>query len=99
MPYIVVSNTFVKEVCILREDAEFCVVGLISEDRRADVSVFRVRRSRIYGSKADAEAHTGNRIVKKKREDTAPTSKRPQLTHHDYELMYYQELCRRGGRR
>ncbi len=99
MPYIVVSNTLVKEVCILREDAEFCVVGLISEDRRADVSVFRVRRSRIYDSKADAEAHTGNRIIKEKREDAGPASKRLQLTHHDYELMYYEELCRRGGMR
>ncbi len=99
MPYIVVSNTLVKEVCILREDVEFCVVGLISEDRRADVSVFRVRRSRIYDSKADAEAHTGNRIIKEKREDAGSSSKRCQLTHHDYELMYYQELCRRGGRR
>ena len=99
MPYIVVSNTFVREVYILREDAEFCVVGLLSEDRRADVSVFRVRRNRIYGSKTDAEAHTGNRIVRKKHEDAGPTSKERKLTHHDYELMYYQELCRRGGMR
>ena len=39
------------------------------------------------------------RIVRKKHEDAGPTSKERKLTHHDYELMYYQELCRRGGMR
>lgn len=109
MAYMVVSNTFVKEVYILQEDDEFAVVCLADDFTRLRPSGFRVRQSRIFDTKAEAEAHTGNRSpldskAKPRAVMTKPGALNPvpvlrQKTHHDYEMEYYEELIRHGGRK
>ena len=109
MAYMVVSNTFVKEIYVLQEDDEFAVVCLADDYWGSRPSGFRVRQSRIFGTKTEAEAHAGNRssaaskakpravIHKPGAPDPVPVLR--QKTHHDYELEYYEELIRHGSRK
>ena len=109
MAYMVISNTFVKEVYILQEDDEFAVVCLADDYTRLRPSGFRGRQSRIFDTKAEAEAHTGNRSAADSRARPRTVMNRPgalnpvpvlrQKTHHDYEMEYYEELIRRGRRK
>ena len=109
MAYMVVSNTFVKEIYVLQEDNEFAVVCLADDYWSSRPSGFRVRQSRIFDSKAEAEAYAGNRSsgeskAKPRAVIHKPGSPNPvpvfrQKTHHDYELEYYEELIRHGNRK
>ena len=66
MPYIVVSNTFVKEVDIIREGSGFSVVRFSKgEGNTTEASAIRLRNSRIFKTKEEAEAHALNHVVKK----------------------------------
>ena len=59
MAYMVVSNTFVKEIYVLQEDDEFALVCLADDYWGSRPSGFRVRQSRIFGTKTEAEAESG----------------------------------------
>ena len=109
MVYLVVSNTFVKKAYVLKEDDEFAVVCLEDGGRRRKVSGIRVRRNRLFATKEEAEAHVGNRSLMETLSwsRTDPDKPKPagvppatqQKTHHDYEMDYFEEMIRRGGRR
>ena len=83
MAYMVVSNTFVKEVCILQDEGEFCIVCYKDLDGQdAGASGFRIRRNRIYGSREKAEQHARNLAIvnaDQPHSSLFPTEK----THHD----------------
>ena len=98
MPYIVVSNTFVREVDILQKGKDFSVV-LFSKDggRGEEESAIRVRNSRIYDTREAAEAHARNRAVfAAAAAEPAPAPY--QKTQYDYADEYLREQMRRGGR-
>ena len=96
MPYIVVSNTLVREVEILKKGKDFSVVLFSKDGGRGEAeSAIRVRNSRIYDTREAAEAHAGNRAV-----FAAPAAEPApyQKTQYDYADEYLQEQMRRGGR-
>lgn len=95
MPYIVVSNTFVKEVDIIREGSGFSVVRFSKgEGNTKEESAIRLRNSRIFKTKEEAEAHALNHVVKKApaAEPSAPHRK----NQYDYADEYLQEQMKRG---
>ena len=97
MPYMVVSNTYVKEICVLQDDGEFCVVCFKDNDDglNEETSGFCIRRKRIYNTMEEAETHVGNRsLLRKPIKDKIAHRK----THHDYEMEYYEDMIRQGGR-
>ena len=104
MPFIVVSNTFVREVNILQEDNEFCVVSPHGDGRHFCVSGFRIRRSRVYRTQAEAEAHAANLPAVRDRakasagQNTPGASNARRKTHHDYEMEQYERMVKRSQR-
>ena len=95
MPYIVVSNTFVKEVDIIREGSGFSVVRFSKgEGNTTEASAIRLRNSRIRDIPSEAEAHALNHVVKKApaAEPSAPHRK----NQYDYADEYLQEQMKRG---
>ena len=97
MPYMVVSNTFIKEICVLREEPGYCIVCYKDPDgQNAGAAGFRIRRNRIYKTVEEAEEHTGNLELVRKLQREA---RMKQKTHHDYEMEQYEEMIRRGRNR
>ncbi len=98
MPYMIVSNTYVKEICVLQDDGEYCIVCYKDNDAglNEEISRFRIRRKRIYDTMEEAETHAGNRsLLRKSIKDKIAHRK----THHDYEMEYYEDIIRHGRRR
>lgn len=57
--YMVVSGLFIKQVTVVKEEGEFCLV------RFEDGGGIRIRRSRLYETKEEAEQILPHKVKKK----------------------------------